>query len=351
MNPSYNNSCHPTLSKEPIPACPYVSVIMAVKNEEKYIGKCLDGFASQTYSKDKFELVIASGSTDDTNRIIAQFQKSGSLNIILLENPTTRTADGLNLALAAASGDVLAHFIGHAYPDSCYLEGLLAAMNSAGMLLTAPKVNPLSFSKSALGNAIALALTSPFSVGKNSYNRVKPAYLHYSHWPLFPRHLAQKLGKFKHYTRGEDYEYFERAATLGARVYFCPSVNCYYYCRESFQEIFKIYYIMGRYRLILFFDTGPCLRFRHLVPLLGVSVIFTFPLFHQQLFYIYLIILVSYIIINIFFAYKVSSTKKLTQVLLISCSFLTIHISNGLGMVTGLIFDGFRILTGKIFTK
>ncbi len=48
---------------------PFVSVVIAARNEESYIGPCLDALSNQTYPQDRFEvLVIDDDSTDATFR-------------------------------------------------------------------------------------------------------------------------------------------------------------------------------------------------------------------------------------------------------------------------------------------
>ncbi len=66
---------------------PLVSIIMAAKNEEKYLPECLQSIANQTYRN--WELIIIDdGSTDSTKQIILDFQKSAANRIeyLFMEN-------------------------------------------------------------------------------------------------------------------------------------------------------------------------------------------------------------------------------------------------------------------------
>jgi cellulose synthase/poly-beta-1,6-N-acetylglucosamine synthase-like glycosyltransferase len=57
-------------------AMPFISVIIAARNEEKNIGKCIQSLVHQTYSENKFEIIITDDhSTDSTVSIINSFQK------------------------------------------------------------------------------------------------------------------------------------------------------------------------------------------------------------------------------------------------------------------------------------
>ncbi|MDG5499007.1 glycosyltransferase [Marinobacter sp. BGYM27] len=50
---------------------PYVSVIVPIYNEEKYVRSCLESLFSQCYPKDRYEIIVVdNGSTDDTHQIL-----------------------------------------------------------------------------------------------------------------------------------------------------------------------------------------------------------------------------------------------------------------------------------------
>ncbi len=50
---------------------PFVSVIVAARNEEKNIEACLNSFLQQTYSRQQFEVIVVDdGSTDSTSKIV-----------------------------------------------------------------------------------------------------------------------------------------------------------------------------------------------------------------------------------------------------------------------------------------
>lgn len=62
--------------RQPDPAVsrPFVSVVIAARNEAGFIGDCLDGLARQTYPAEHYEvLVVDDGSTDGTAQIVTRF--------------------------------------------------------------------------------------------------------------------------------------------------------------------------------------------------------------------------------------------------------------------------------------
>ncbi len=67
---------------------PFVSIIIAARNEEKKIGKCIKSLISQTYPENKFEIIITDDhSTDNTVAVINSFQKE-NIRIINLADFT-----------------------------------------------------------------------------------------------------------------------------------------------------------------------------------------------------------------------------------------------------------------------
>lgn len=55
---------------------PFISIIIAARNEEKNIGNCIQSIINQTYPQNKFEIIITDDhSSDNTVSIIQSFQK------------------------------------------------------------------------------------------------------------------------------------------------------------------------------------------------------------------------------------------------------------------------------------
>ncbi|MEW6042423.1 MAG: glycosyltransferase, partial [Elusimicrobiota bacterium] len=55
---------------------PFISVIIAARNEENLIGRCLENLQKQTYDKSKFEVIVVNDrSQDRTPEIVLEFQK------------------------------------------------------------------------------------------------------------------------------------------------------------------------------------------------------------------------------------------------------------------------------------
>ena len=68
-------------------ALPFVTVVIPVRNEHRYIRSCLDSVLSQDYPADRLEILLCvSPSEDDTEEIIMEYQEKYN-HIHMLKNP------------------------------------------------------------------------------------------------------------------------------------------------------------------------------------------------------------------------------------------------------------------------
>jgi biofilm PGA synthesis N-glycosyltransferase PgaC len=85
---------------------PRVTIVLVVHNEEKNLPGKLVNLADLDYPADSLDMIIVSdGSTDETNRIVNSWQKSGRRAVILPER--RGKANGLNHGMAEAQGEII----------------------------------------------------------------------------------------------------------------------------------------------------------------------------------------------------------------------------------------------------
>jgi GT2 family glycosyltransferase len=101
-----------SLDQDEVPAMqvqlPHVDIIIAARNEARYIRSCLDALKAQDYPSDRMRIhVIDNGSTDATARIAAE---SGAT--VLLE-PKPGAAAARNAGLKRASGELVGFLDAH----------------------------------------------------------------------------------------------------------------------------------------------------------------------------------------------------------------------------------------------
>jgi len=93
-------------------AKPFVSVVVAARNEENTIPQLLTSLINQDYPEDKYEIIIADDeSEDNTARIVQNFQKKSN-NLILLpvtvsDEVISRKKKALALAVQKSRGEII----------------------------------------------------------------------------------------------------------------------------------------------------------------------------------------------------------------------------------------------------
>jgi len=93
-------------------AQPFVSVVVAARNEENTIPQLLTSLINQDYPEDKFEIIIADDGSDDTTaRIVQDFQKKSD-NLILLpvtvsDEVVSRKKNALAQAVQKSKGEII----------------------------------------------------------------------------------------------------------------------------------------------------------------------------------------------------------------------------------------------------
>src|SRR3954447_19001254 len=107
----------------PLPA---VSVVMAVRNEELHIEQAVRSVLDQDYPGDRIEVIVADGrSTDRTGAILEALTKDDA-RLRVVDNPEEIVPTGLNIAIAAATGEVIVRVDGHCDIDPDFVAASVA---------------------------------------------------------------------------------------------------------------------------------------------------------------------------------------------------------------------------------
>lgn len=111
----------------------FVSVIVVVRNEEKNLKRLLASIAAQTYTKDKFELIIIDDQSEDLTRsIIEDFIKEATFKIRLMDRVPipgqgqSPKMSALNAAISEARGNIIVTTDGDCYVGINWLKIMTA---------------------------------------------------------------------------------------------------------------------------------------------------------------------------------------------------------------------------------
>ncbi len=226
---------------------PGVSVVTAVLDEERHLRSAVGHALDQDYAG-PLEVVVALGpSTDRTDAIAAELAASDP-RIRTVPNPSGSTGAGLNLAVAAASHDILVRIDGHAILPPDYVRVAVETMQRTG----AANVGGVMAAEGVTDfqRAVARAMTSRLGVGRASFHvggAEGPAETVYL--GVFRRSaLEQVAGYDEGFLRAQDWELNHRIRAAGELVWFTPRLTVSYRPRASLGALVRQYRNYGRWR-------------------------------------------------------------------------------------------------------
>ena len=101
---------------------PFISVILPVRNEEKYIEACVASIFKQDYPAEKMEVIFVDGcSQDRTVELLHQMQKTYP-QIVVLHNPNKTVPYAMNIGIRACKYDVIIRLDAHTRIPKDFLQ-------------------------------------------------------------------------------------------------------------------------------------------------------------------------------------------------------------------------------------
>lgn len=227
---------------------PFVSVIIPCYNERDFIEDLFESVLHQDYPKDRFEVIVVDGGSQDGTREIILRAVKADPRVRLLDNPGRSKPRALNLGIGKARGEIIVRLDAHAtYPPE-YLrlcvQHLLesGADNVGGYRLTRARETTL------WGRAVALSIRSRFGSGGAVYRTgaVRPRWVDTVFGGCYRRQLFDRLGLFdERLDRGQDREFNERLVRSGGRILFVPDIRCVYYARSGISDFVRWVFVSG----------------------------------------------------------------------------------------------------------
>jgi glycosyltransferase involved in cell wall biosynthesis len=241
---------------EPPPCLlPFISVIVPVRNEERFIGRLLDQLLGQNYNPERFEVIVVDGeSTDSTRSVVAALQARHP-NLRLLPNPRRLSSAGRNRAIQTASGQYIVLVDGHCeVENSDYLLDLAEVFALTGADCVG-RPQPLDFPGAPpLQRAIAAARASRLGHHPDSYiySSVERFVPPQSVAVAYRRSVFDTVGLFdEDFDACEDVDFNHRVDAAGLRCFFSPRVKVRYHPRTTLRGLFQQMRRYGRGRLRL----------------------------------------------------------------------------------------------------
>ncbi len=307
-----------------------VSVILPVLNEELYLEHSVNSILQQDFTGE-IEVVLAIGPSHDKTHEIAAKLAARDSRIILVDNPSGKTAAGLNLAIKSSHHPIIVRVDGHSNIPRNYISiafNLLKetkAVNVGG-IMAAEGVT--EFEK-----AVAGAMRSPLGVGGAKFHTGGSAgFVDTVYLGVFNREALIAAGGFdERFTRAQDWELNFRLRKNGGKIYFDPRLTVTYRPRRSISALTKQYFEYGRWRRVVTRTHKGTINYRYLAPPLAVAAnLFSII---GALFSLWLLLpLATYLFFLIFAALLIGKSPK--QICFLPFVLFTMQMSWGVGFIT-----------------
>lgn len=226
---------------------PDVAVVMPVLNEEDYLEAAVLAILSQDY-QGSVQVVLALGpSTDRTDELAARIC-AGDSRVSSVQNPTGRTPEGLNAALAATKQEIVVRVDAHSELSDGYIQLAVETLQRTGADNVGGIMGARGVTK--FEKAVAAAMTSPLGVGSASFHtggNEGPAETVYL--GVFKRSALERVGGYDpNFSRAQDWEMNHRIRDTGGTVWFTPDLFVTYRPRPSVRKLAKQYFEYGSWR-------------------------------------------------------------------------------------------------------
>jgi len=251
------------------PVWPFVSVVLPVRNEARFIARLLDQVLAQDYPAERMEIIVADGMSDDATRQILDGFSTRDPRVRVIDNPGRIVSTGLNAAIARSRGDIVIRIDGHAeVPADFIRQGVQLLQErpevwSAGGPIIHAGTNRFS-------QAVAIAMSHPCGVGNASHRFGDyEGYCEGAQFPAIRRWVFDRIGNFDEaLIRNQDDEFNYRMRMAGGKIYVSPKVRYKYYVRDRVGRLFKQYFQYSFWRIPVFRKHRRPTSLRQIVPTL-----------------------------------------------------------------------------------
>ncbi len=324
-----------------------ISIVLAIRNEDKYITKCLQSCYRQTIDCALFEIIIVDGlSEDNTLEKVREFQISHpGLSITILENKNRLQASGWNIGFKYSKAKYFIMLGGHTVIEPDFLEINLKMHAENDVPCVGGLVSALG--EDDKSKAIGLAFNTTLGAGNAKYwYGKKDAFVETVAFGMYKREVIEKVGHLdEKIVRGQDWELNFRIVQQFGRMLFSPLIKSYYFARSNYSKLWKRQYEAGAWKIYIIKKHHQSILIRHLIPsIFVIFILISLALSLTNLNHVlFPLVLTIYCLIILFYATKYTWKEHKRLFFKVVKAFIIIHFGYGLGFLSGI----YRLLYNK----
>jgi glycosyltransferase involved in cell wall biosynthesis len=322
-----------------------VSIIIPMRNEEKFVSKCLDSLLSQIQGRNNFEIFCIDGmSVDKTAEIIQQYARKDN-RIRLIENPLKIVSAAMNLGIGQSRGDFIMIVGCHAEYAPDYIDKCLEVFKRTGADQVGGYFTTLPSKDTAVGRAIAAVTSSRFGVGSGQRVTGPEREANVTAFGGFRRDVFDRFGLYdERLVRNQDIELFNRIHRNGGKIIISPKIRIKYYNRSTFSGLANQAFLNGLWNPYTVWLTHGGMNLKHFVPLIFLLSIIMLCLAGFLWWPAWVVLgceLLAYITIAWVNAFRLAGEAR-TSTVLIFLAFVQLHFIYGIGSLWGVLTAPFK---------
>lgn len=323
---------------------PFVSLIVPCRNEEKQLAQCLDSILANDYPKDRMEILVVDGMSEDRSREIVSKYAERYPCVRLVDNPEKHIPAAMNVGIRSAHGDSIIKMDAHSTYQSNHISLCVAyqekygAENVGGICRMSPGAD------TAVARAIVLALAHRFGSGtaKVKVGVDQPTWADSAAFGCFKKECFSRVGLFdERLTRSSDMDMNMRIRAAGGRILLVPEIVINYCADPDLKTFWKHNFADGLWATYVLKFGSRAWSWRHWIPLaLVLSLVVPLSLSAVSLRFLWLglgiaaLYFAASMVASLQIAVREKSAK---QFFLLPVIFAIRHFAHGIGALVGLV--------------
>jgi succinoglycan biosynthesis protein ExoA len=250
-----------------------VTIIVPMRNEEHYIGECLDSILANDFLRNQYEILVADGRSTDRSRSIVATKAEQFPMIRLVDSPAGIVPTALNLAIREARRKYIIRMVAHSKYPANYIRTCIqelertGADNAGGRFVIRPGADTLC------ARSIALITQHPIGAG-NAACRIGLGDRFVDRVPFgaYRKELFERIGYYwEDLVRHQDYVFNARIRKVGGTINLSSKIDVIYYNVPTLSDFMQQAYRNGTWMAQAWMHTPASFCWRHAAPLGFVS--------------------------------------------------------------------------------
>ena len=328
---------------------PLVSIVIAMYNEARYIGLCLDSILAQDFDMSRCEIIVVDGRSQDDSAAIVRSYCERYPNVRLLDNPRRVQVAALNLGAGIARGRYMLQMDSHCRYQSDYIRQVVATFERTGAANVAGQFVARPGDETTIARAIWLVQGSRFGAGASYGRQPGPERMvgeneHVTSGWSFRRDLFDRVGWFdERLISNHDNDMSCRAHEAGLGVCYNPAIVAEYFSRARIWPFLRTMFRNGYYLMPMWRIRPSSFALMHAVPMAFVLTLLVSGvagLFWPPAWWLTAAALGSYGLVDMAVSIGLAARHGAVMLPLLPWLFLATHGSYGIGTVAGVIRFG-----------